>query len=271
MSVSPRTSGAGRWAAGPLRLVSATLLGMPLAAGAAAATPAGPQPPCADGARPAYPAPGRSASARVWLGDELDWAPPACTGWRPRPFTALVALAGRFRAPAGAREVLGRFGSVSALTEVLYWSVTRQRWRKLFDRAYALRGPDPGMRRDDFSARELVERQAVYFYAEQNAPVGAVVYRMEVRRFSPDSVWVEAHNARPVSLLLDTLAPGRHELLWHLERESAGVWRYYALVRTGEGGRLLPHPPRASYINRAAALYRHIAGLPTNGRPPLAP
>jgi hypothetical protein len=61
--------------------------------------------------------------------------------------------------------------------------------------------------------------------------------------------------------------PGDIQAAYFLEHRSPGVWDYYSLTRTTPrfGGHV------ASYINRAVAAYRHIAGIPTDRDPPLAP
>ena len=55
----------------------------------------GPRPPCGAEPSPAYAEPVGSPVVRVWSEGELgaDWTPPACTGWRPLRFRALVAAA----------------------------------------------------------------------------------------------------------------------------------------------------------------------------------
>ena len=58
--------------------------------------------------------------------------------------------------------------------------------------------------------------------------------------------------------------------VYYLDNEGAEIWRYYDIARTaGRAGNLiLGH--EASVINRAVALYRRLAGIPTDQEPPAA-
>jgi hypothetical protein len=56
--------------------------------------------------------------------------------------------------------------------------------------------------------------------------------------------------------------------IYFVERRAPGVWGFYSLTRTRMASRLLPHGSSASYINRAVAFYRLVAGIPTDQEPP---
>ena len=76
-------------------------------------------------------------------------------------------------------------------------------------------------------------------------------------------------NALPISsLLLPLFDRGEYQFLYFFERESAGVWRYYSLMRTAGPSNLLVRSFKSSFVNRAVAIYRHIAGIPTDQEPP---
>jgi hypothetical protein len=64
--------------------------------------------------------------------------------------------------------------------------------------------------------------------------------------------------------------PGALQSVEFVERLSPGVWGLYLLTRTAPGAsaRALGH--EASYVNRAAAMYRHLLGIPTDQEPPMA-
>ena len=213
-------------------------------------------------------------AVRVWTADELgiDWLPPACTGWRALAFRILVAAAGRFHFQGGAEELLARFGSVSTLATIRYWSVSDQRWEQLVTSASALRGPDATLRRPDFRIDEMVGGADLYFAQDDNRSTGDVVYRMRVREIDPDRLALEMENVSTVRYLLIPLAgPGDLQSAYFLERRSPDEWAYYNLARTGAGASSLTQGHEASYVNRAAALFRHFAGLPTDQEPPAAP
>ncbi len=231
----------------------------------------GPRPPCGDTPSPAYAEPGSLPVVRVWSAGELgaNWTPPACTGWRPRPFRTLVATAGRFRHRGGANDLLERFGAISTLTTIRYWSVTDQRWLRLITDASALEGPDAARRRPDFGVADMRVGAELYFAQDDNRSTGDVVYRMRVREITPDRIVVETENVSSVRYLLVPLAgPGDLQALYFLERLAPEMWGYYSLARTGGGASSLLEGHETSYVNRTVALFRHLAGLPTDLGPP---
>ncbi len=199
------------------------------------------------------------------------WQPPPCSGWAPRRATVAVSVAGRFREPGGWPAILDRIRRVSALPTISYWSVTRQRWRPLVTEAWALQGPDRRLRRPDFEPAELLAGQPLYVYQHENTPAGAVVYRMELDRPARDLLRVRVENPVPVRILFWTLfEPGEYQSVY-LIRRHGDHWDYRGLLRAGTGPNALVERYVASYVNRAAALYRYIAGIPTDTEPPVAP
>jgi hypothetical protein len=233
-----------------------------------------PQPPCGGRPSPDYAEPGNLPAVRTWTGDELGagWTPPACTGWRPLPLRMLVAAAGRFRHQGTAENLLERFGAISALTTIRYWSVSDRRWQNLITNASALAGPDAASRRSNFSAAEMKSGTDLYFAQHDNRSTGDVVYRLRVREVTPDRLVVEMENASAVRYLFLPLAgPGDLQSLYFFKRYSPDEWGYYSLARTGAGASSLTTGHEASYVNRAVALFRYLAGLPTDQGPPAAP
>ncbi|HZD52396.1 MAG TPA: DUF6675 family protein [Woeseiaceae bacterium] len=183
----------------------------------------------------------------------------------------LVALAGRFRDSADASSLLARFGAISRIRAVLYWSVTDDRWRHLTIDADALQHPDDGHVRADFTPDELRARTISYFRQKDNRLRTTTVYGIHVRDFSDDRIVVAIENVSAMRFLGFTVVePGGLQSLYFLEREGRDVWRYYALTRTSKSSRLLFTASAASYINRAVAMYRYIAGIPTDRYPPAA-
>ena len=233
----------------------------------------GPQPPCGAEPSPAYAEPGSLPVVHVWSARELgaDWTPPACAGWRPFPFRALVATTGRFRHRGTAKDLLERLGAISALTTIRYWSATDQSWLRLITDASALEGPDAAKRRPDFGAAEMRVGAELYFAQRDNRSTGEVVYRLRLREVAPDRFVAETENVSPVRYLFVPLAgPGDLQALYFLERLTPGEWGYYGLARTGAGASSLLEGHEASYVNRAVALFRYLAGVPTAQEPPAA-
>ncbi len=253
-----------------VRCLAALVLVMGALLSSAAAS--SPSPPCGGEAFPAYPSVGEPPAVQTWFGDGegTDWTPPDCTEWRARGFATMIGMAARFHHDGGLDPLLSRIGGISESTRIRYWSVTRKRWRDLVDDAYALSSDDPDARRRDFSADELVPDKVLYFLREPNSPIGRTVFRMAVLERAADRVVLKVENSSPIRLFrVPLLAAGEQELVVFLERESESVWRFYSLTRTGEGvvaWRARERMP--SYVNRAVAEYRHLAGIPTDHEPP---
>jgi len=199
----------------------------------------------------------------------LHWPPPACTGWQGDGFRMLVGLAGRFRLAGGPDEVLARFGAVSRLAGMRYWSVSTEKWQPLVTEAHALDGPN-GARRPDFSAAEL--RAGARFLSETGSfTSGAVTYRLELREATAERLVVTVENTTVMHhLLINLFDPGELQSLYVLEHESGDVWTYYALTRTRETANVLTEGHAASYVNRAMAMFRNYAGDGAEAETPVA-
>jgi hypothetical protein len=252
----------GKVLAGLLVLVSVSTLLLPGAKIALGTE--GPRPPCGTAPVPPFPGIDNPPNVRLWHSEDLkaDWRPPACTGWSDLAFDQVVGLAGRFRSPDDARGILARFGRISQLTRIRYWSVSHGACRDLIDEAFALAGPDADQRRRDFSAGELAEDRILYFFQDDNGPGGGTVYRLQVREVAPDRLILETENVGAIRLLLVPLfKPGELRALYVLERDAKEVWSFYSLTGPTTGASPLAGGHDASYVNRALALYGYIAGV----------
>jgi hypothetical protein len=181
----------------------------------------------------------------------------------------LVAIAGRLHEPGGADALLARFGAVSRIRGVRYWSVTDQAWQTLIHDAFAVTDAVGTNRRGDFLPEELQPGIPFYSAERDGRSSGIVIYRMLVTARTPNRVVVRVVNTSPVRASLVTLfRPGELQTTYFLDRLGQDDWGYFGLwgVTTGllTGG----HP--ASVINRAVALYRHFVGIPTDQEPPAA-
>ena len=238
-------------------------------------SPSGPQPPCNQDPTPPYPSLDQPAIVKSWSGTDAalkrDWTPPACTGWFATGFSTMVTIAARFHVSGGAPSFLQRLGAISELTGLRYWSATHKQWRTLIEDAYALSASQADQRRNDFAPDEMKEGSLLYFEQTDNLS-GKGVYRMYIAKASEDRLVVEVENVTTLRyLLVPVLHPGEIQAIYFLDRESGDVWRYYAMVRTGKSANHLIARNEASAVNRAAALYRHLVGLPTDQEPPAAP
>jgi len=232
---------------------------------AALTLPAQPQPPCGTAPVPAYPGADAPPSVRVW--EHSDWTPPACTGWSQTESATLVVTAARFHNPGGLDTLRRRLGAVSSLTGLLYWSTTHQKWQPLIVDAYALTAPD-GPRRSDFAADDIASGRLLYALQEDSL-LGKVVYETRIATAVPARLVFATRNAGPIQYFgLTLFRPGDIQSVCFLDRDSADVWRYYAIARVPKEASMLVHD--ASLINRAAALFRYLAGIPADREPPAA-
>jgi hypothetical protein len=231
-----------------------------------------PVPPCAGAAYPPPAAVGAPPAVEAWLAGELPagWRPPACLGWPGDG--SYVAAAGRFAVPGGVDTLAARVGGIAAMGGLRYWSVSREAWQPLYDRSTAVTGPDGATPRGDFAADELGAGAAVHILQDPGDRVGPMVQRLTVLERDADALEIEIVNVTAgEALLLEVIPAGGLRSRVRLDREDGDVWRYYALTRVDD---ILPgplRPPRASWINRAVALYRWVAGIPSDQEPPAAP
>jgi hypothetical protein len=222
-----------------------------------------PQPPCGDAQPiPQYSKPGVTPNFHVWResdpGDR--WTPPNCLGWTQKEGT-LVAIAGQFHYRGNADGLLSRFGAVSTLAGLQYWSIRKSGWRTLITHAAALEGPDPNRPRRDFSLDEMKSGADLYFTETDNRTAQPIVYRMRVEA-TPSNLAISIENVTPVRQFLFTLLdPGDLQSKHFFARAGANTWTYYGLARTGALSYLL-EVNEESYVNRALALYSHLAGTP---------
>lgn len=228
-----------------------------------------PRPPCAGPPVPNYAVIGQQPIHQVWRNTRKGWwTPPPCTGWGDAGSNLVIALAGTFRHTGNADELLNRFGAVSTLRGIRYWSVTDKDWRVLVMDAAALAGPEAKDRRPDFAPAEMKGGRDLYFAQHDTRSTGEVVYRMRVREAGADRLVLEMENLSPIRLLFVTLfSPGDMKFLYFLERRAGGQWGSYALLAANGS---YADNNEASFINRAAAFYRHFIGVPADGAPPLA-
>jgi hypothetical protein len=232
----------------------------------------GPQPPC--GVEPVPPAPSLADSPTVkfWSVAELgeNWRPPACTGWTGTGFSTLVTTSARFRHPSGMEDLLRQSGAVSKLAGMRYWSTTHKRWQTLIEDAYAVTGPQGNQQRKDFTLEELKPGSVLYFQQTDNLS-GKAVFKLHILEAGEGRLVFDIANVTLMKYLFVPLFhPGEMQSIYYLDRESEDVWRYYSMARTGRNASRLTTGHEESWINRAVAFYRHVAGIPTDREPPAA-
>lgn len=229
-----------------------------------------PQPPCAAAPNPPYAELGAQPNVRIWnrRGEEVRFAR-RCAGVPTGEFKTGVALSGTFRYDGSVDKLLERFGAVSRMKGIRYWSVTDQEWRVLVTESNAVEPPPQSARRADFGVSELKAQKDAFFAQRDSRSTGEVLYRMRVAELSPDRLVIESENASPIKTFIFTLfKPGELHTIHFLTRHPGGVWDYYVLTLIAS---TQSDSHIASLVNRAAALYRYVAGEPTDREPPLAP
>ena len=210
----------------------------------------------------------------VWQERELalaNWQPPGCSGWPASSRSkVLVSLTASLRSNGPIASLISRLGAISALPGVQYWSTTDGKWEPIARAASALTGPDPAARRRDFSPSEFVKGAQLYYW-EDDARTGSTVYRLTVLESTPDRLVVSGENVTPMRRFYLTLfKPGSLQTLISIQSAGQGLFGVRILTRSGEGSSMLAAGHEKSFVNRAAALYRHIAGIRTDQEPPAA-
>lgn len=245
------------------------LLAVLLRAGSAAAqNDALPRPPCAPGDSPfpAYAGEGAPPVVAVWRDLTLPEDP--CLGVLSGRMNSVAALAGRFRFAGSLDDLAARVGAVSQTVGQLYWSTTDQDWRELISEAFALSGNDQDLERPDFTAADVRSGDTLYFAQNDTRSTGLNVYRMRALQSRPGRLVVEMANETPVTFTFMTLFQEGGLLSLHfVERIDGDLWGYYALAAVREGS-VSGHTK--SLVNRAAAFYRYLRGVPGDAGPPLA-
>ena len=94
------------------------------------------------------------------------------------------------------------------------------------------------------------------------------MYALKTHEHSADSLTFETYNVTAVNLfLLRLFDPGSLRSIHFLKRDGER-WSYYGLSLVQQGGR---SGSERSFVNRAAAYFRHLSGVPSDRNPPLAP
>jgi len=223
----------------------------------AAAEAAGPQVPCA--APVSYPPPGQPPALQLWSEPALrsaHWSPPACLGWSGG--SRLVAsLAGAFVHRGPIEDLLARIGGLSHYNAIRYWSESRRAWRPLVSAAgLAGRPASP-----DLAAADFVAGRAYDYFEEDES--GRTTYRLTILERGADRIVLQTQNLSSIRFgIVPLFESGSLQTVVFLERQQGDVWRYFQLMRAGEGAGSFALGSPKSFVNRLSALYRYVADLP---------
>jgi hypothetical protein len=238
---------------------------------ATAAQAAGPRLPC-DSATVAYPAPGAPPAIEIWRAHDLaqnNWQPPPCTGWPAASHSKLVVtVTGSFHFDGGMEGLLAKIGAISSLKDIFYWSAPAKTWDHLASDASALSDVHENNRRKDFSPSDFGKGTELYYW-EDGADTGATVYSLKVLENSAQRLVISSDNITTMRRFVFTLfKPGSLQSLLFLQQISPGTYGATIMTRTGEGASVLSNGHEETFINRADALFRQLAGIKTDQEPP---
>ncbi|HWA79142.1 MAG TPA: DUF6675 family protein, partial [Acetobacteraceae bacterium] len=205
---------------------------------------------------------------RVWHASDLpNWHPSACFGWPPGDFTILTVLSGAFAFDGTGDDLLARFGAVSAFKGIQYWSRSDDRWETFITDAAALEDASPRGRRADFTLDELKAGGDLYFLRADDRSSRPVVYVLHVDEATPDRIVVRIGNVSPVmAFIVTAFDAGAIRSTYILEKTAPGRWGYYAMTELDEGLMVIGNYEE-DYRTRNLAIFRHLAGIPTDQAP----
>jgi hypothetical protein len=97
------------------------------------------------------------------------------------------------------------------------------------------------------------------------------VYRLTVLERTPDRLVVSSENVTAIRrFYLTVFRPGALQTLFTIQAAGPGAFAVRILTRSGEGSSMFAAGHDKSFVNRAAALYRYLAGIRTDQEPPAA-
>jgi len=225
---------------------------------------------CIDGVPISYPTPENSPKAQILTAQTSGQESGNCYRLSVGGFKFNLAVSGSFYHQGDAASLLNRFGAISSLRGINYWSIKDGQWQTLILDASALDGKDGG-ERGDFSAEELKTGAEVYFSQQDNRSSGAVTYLMRIEKAEKDRLILSVTNVSSVNfLIMPIFSPGELKAIYVLEKLSGNQWGYFNFVGNQNADSSSDQQEKSS-LNRAIAFYRHFTGIPTDKNPPFAP
>lgn len=193
---------------------------------------------------------------------------PACAGLLKGNFSLYVTLSGRIAATT-ADSLLQRFGAVSALRGLPYWSFSENKRETLVRDAFPVTSAGDPNAATDFAIEEMKKGSDLFYRQTDNRSANGVVYRMRVLEHAPHRLMIAVENASPVRFLFMTLfQPGDLQTVYLLEQAKDRTWSYYNVsgirgssMATGQGS-------EKSYMSRALSMFSHFAGREIADTPP---
>jgi hypothetical protein len=231
------------------------------------------RPPCEGAPQPAYAAPGGPPAIASWTESDLNkaaWQLSPCLRWTQGPTRMVTALAAVFHA-ASLDDLLARYGALSQYKAINVWSVMHQAWEPFATQAGFTDGPAATYTYPDPKPADFTAGKDFYYY-EIDARTGRTIHHLKVGQRTADKVELMTENLTPITYSMFTVfQPRALRTATFIERQGPNAWGYYQAIGVGEGSDFIATHSASPYINRLTALYRYMAGLPTDGAPPAAP
>lgn len=166
-------------------------------------------------------------------------------------------------------DIATRAGAISAMKDLTYWSVSDGRWRKLISKSVALKSNNSNDTRTDFTGPEVLSGQTLYFAQNDTRSWGMNVYSFIAVSSSSTRLELRSENISPLKLgPITFFDPHSINSLVIVSKIDEAMWSYYSLVAIKES---LFAASEKSLINRQAAAYRFLVGLPADLEPPVGP
>ena len=230
-------------------------------------------PPCGGPPRPAYATAGGPPVVATWTEDDANkvaWQYSPCLHWpgdRTRMATALSAV---FHAPS-LDVLLTRYGALSQYKSIRFWSTMHQTWEPFVVQAGFTDGIEAHYTHPDLKPEDFVTGRE-FFYYEIDPRTGRTIHRLTVNQRTADRVELSTENLTAMKYSMFTIfEPRGLRSATFIERRGPNEWGYYQTIGVGEGSDFIAVHSPSPYINRLTALYRYMAGMPTDGAPPAAP
>jgi hypothetical protein len=230
------------------------------------------KPPCEGTSPPNYGAPGGKPAIAVWSEGDLSraaWQAAPCLNWAGGKVRMATALGATIAAPS-LDELLGRFGALSQYKSIRFWSTMYDHWEEFVGGAGITDGPDARYSYPDLKAADFTAGRSFFYY--ETGRTGRTIHKLTVRQRTADRVEVATENISPIRYAGFTIfEPRGLQTVTFIERRAPDQWAYFQTIGIGDSSNFLATQSSSPYVNRLAAVYRYMAGMPTDRDPPMAP
>jgi len=198
----------------------------------------------------------------VWYKKELphDWVLPAYTGWANNDFSVLVSTQGELPGTLSQQKILAKIGSISKQQDIIYWSITKNKWRNLISRSVALEDASRDHQRRDFLPQEFTLEHDFYYWQEHNTPAVDILYAMNFSEISNDKITFNLTNMNKIHWFsLPVIPKKQYQHAFSIQRNKQQNWEYRHLLRVYSPLAKLVVGNRESLIHREKAIHRYMS------------